>query len=111
MKRLLQKIAWKTHRWHFELSLLNLYFPSVARQFGFELVTISSHSKSYSLLKIKCRLPDVTGRQLQFDMDFLFLRSYLSKIHDDMMDDRMWNVNRKRSILNKIKYKILGFNI
>jgi hypothetical protein len=116
MKKLLQKIEWKTNGWDYKLSILNIHLHSSFVYWGLELMTFEIQSKEYSLIKLLWVLPNKAERNsIRFSGDFLFLHEYLYEIYDDMRDSQMMNSSIKRSILYKLKYNLLrlifnGFN-
>ena len=105
MKRLLEKISWGTRRWNYEFELFNLQLNS---QPGFNLFTIISNHKDYSLLSFKFRLPNKTNvKAFVIDgWDILFLYNHLWKQYDDLSDNELWGMDL--SLWGKIKLHILN---
>ena len=115
MKKLLQKISWRTRKWN--LSCLNLEFKLLCISlhdgsacWGFSLFTINKGYRKYSLISFEFRLPNGADRKY-FDItdwDILFLHNYLWKQYDDLSDNKLWAGalwwwdETKLKILNKI---------
>jgi hypothetical protein len=111
LTKLLQKIEWKTRKWHLEFNLLNISFPNDYRLWGFDLIQLKYLNKNYSFLSIHFYLPNVSGRnKIQLhQFDFLFLRNSLGNIYDDLMDDKFWAGSKGLKGIHKFKYKVLHF--
>lgn len=74
MRKILQKIAWKTNQWTTKISLFNLYLGGDIHKFGFKILNIDKGFKwSGSLFEITWNFPTVThGGELTIDILFLF---------------------------------------
>lgn len=106
--KLLNKIAWKTRRWNFKIQFLNIYLHDGDGTWGFDILTILKDYHSYSLLSILFRLPngaDVKELVLD-DLDFLFLRSFLYNIYDDLDDRKLWG--SQLTPFEEFKLNLLG---
>ena len=91
MKRIFQKIEWKTRRWEFELDILNIYFPSEMRLWGIELIKINYHNREFSLLKLQWMFPNVAERtEFLFFWDLLFLYDYLNNRAIEKAENEIW---------------------
>ena len=107
MNRLLEKIAWKTRRFHLKYQSFVLYLND-NDTWGFSIMTFTYHHRDYSLLSLQFRLPNKTNvKVLSLDWwDVLFLRNYLWRLYDDLSDGQMWSNNLTR--LDEFKLKLLG---
>ena len=110
MRKLLQKISWRTRKWNLELKLLCISLHDGSACWGFSLFTINKGYKKYSLISFEFRLPNGADRKY-FDItdwDILFLHNYLWKQYDDLSDNKLWTGTlwwwdeTKLKILNKI---------
>ena len=90
MRKLLQKIAWKTHRVGWEISLFNLYFNGQHNKFGFQILNIKNGiTWEGSLFEITGSLPTVTHRG-ELVVDIFFLYEKWDDWCIDMIDRKMW---------------------
>lgn len=91
----LEKISWKTRRWNYEFSLLNLHLHDSQEAWGFSFFEFKNNFVSYSLLGVMFRLPNKTTvkRFTIDDWDLLFMSYYLSKRREDLADKKLWNRN------------------
>lgn len=95
MKKILEKIAWKTRRWNFSFSLLDMAIHDHHEAWGFDFISVYKDFHKYSLLSFWFRLPNKTTVQ-RFcidEIDFMFLRRYFHRLHDDLSDRDMWSRN------------------
>ena len=92
MNRILEKIAWKTRRFHLKYQSFVLYLND-HDTWGFSIITFTYNNKDYSMLSLNLRLPNKTHvKVLSLDWwDILFLRNYLFKRWDDLDDSYMWH--------------------
>ena len=95
MKRLLEKISWRTRRWNISVSILDIAIHDQNQAWGFDFLRITKDFYSYSLLGFWFRLPNKTTVQ-KFtidEIDFLFLRRYFHKLYEDLSERDMWSRN------------------
>lgn len=87
---MLQKIAWKTHRWNLKLSLFNVYLGGDQDKFGFQLLNIHNgiHWKG-SLFEITGSLPTATHRGVLV-VDIFFLYEKWDDWCVNMSDRELW---------------------
>lgn len=104
MRKFLQKLAWKTHRWETSFSLLNLYFGGHGDKFGIELLTIENGIKwRGSLFQLTWSFPTVTHRGL-LRIDLFFLYEKWSKWCIELEDRELWGA--KLNLWEKINLDI-----
>lgn len=113
MKKLLEKIAWKTRKWNFGFKLFNLLLHDQQGSWGFKLFTLNLYLKEYSLLAFNFRLPNkTTVRQFAIDeWDVLFLYNYLWKKYDKLSDNVMWRYTRNNSWVVTTKWERIQLKI
>lgn len=90
MRKILQKIAWKTHRWTTKVSLLNIYLGANHGKFGIQVLNIDKGVFwEGSLFEVTWVFPTVTHRgELIIDLFFMY-----DKWNDwciDMIDRKLW---------------------
>jgi hypothetical protein len=109
MKKLLQKIAWKTRRLNLTVSLLNLYLHDHEGTWGFDVFSIEKDFHSYSLLRFECRFPNGTHvRKFTVDnWDILFISRFLWKEYDKLSDHYLW-ARHDATGWDKFKLNVLG---
>jgi len=109
MKKLLQKIAWKTRKLNLTVSLLNLYLHDHEGTWGFDLFSIEKDFHSYSLSRFECRFPNGTHvRKFTIDnWDILFVSRFLWKEYDKLSDHYLW-ARHDATGWDKFKLNILG---
>jgi len=75
IKRILQKIEWKTRRWNLKINLLDIYLHDGDACWGFTLLEVSNNYVPYSLLSFEVRLPNGADRKILqvTNWDFFFL--------------------------------------
>ena len=107
MNRILEKIAWKTRRFHLKYQSFVLYLND-NDTWGFSVMTFTHRHRDYSLLSLHFRLPNKTNiKGLSLDWwDVLFLRNYLWRLYDDLSDSKMWSNNLTR--LDEFKLMLLS---
>lgn len=93
MKKLLQKIAWKTRRFNTKISLLNLYLHDNQATWGFNLLSLNLNFKTYSLLRFEFRLPNGANvRRFTIDnWDILFLSTILWREYNRLSEYYLWS--------------------
>lgn len=92
MKKILQKISWKTHLWNSKISLFNIYFGSDNHKFGFKLLNIDNGIQwQGSLFEITWRFPTAI-REGELSVDMLFLFQKWDNWCVDMIDHKLWGV-------------------
>jgi hypothetical protein len=98
-------MSWATRKWNYEFDLFGLQFHDYI---GFNLFTIHTNLKDYSLLAIKFRLPNKANIKAFVinDWDILFMHNYLWQHYDDMIDDELWGM--EFTWLNKTKLHFLN---
>mgnify|MGYP003634473570 CR=1 FL=1 len=109
MRKILQKIAWKTHRWAFKYSSFNLYLGAEHNKFGFQIMNIQSDIFwEGSLFEITWTFPTVTHRG-DLRIDILFLFDKWDNWCINMNDEELWGYKLSRwerfntNIHNKFK--------
>lgn len=106
---ILNKISWKTRRWNYTFDFFTLYLRDQYGTWGFEFIRFGIKLRSYSLLAIKFRLPDMTyvKRFTIDDWDFLFLNRYLFITYDKLSDRKLWNPGSLRWY-DRVKLNVLN---
>lgn len=107
MKKILQKIAWKTRKWNFKIQLLNIYIHDGDSDWGFDLLTITKNYSPHSLLSFVFRLPNGADvKRFTIDeFDLFFLRVPLWKVYDKLSESKLWAGNLTK--LQEFKLKVL----
>lgn len=106
MRKILQKIAWKTHKISWEINLFNLYLNGKDNRFGFEILNIKNGTKwSGSLFEITGSLPTVTHLG-DFRLDFLFLYEIWNNWCFELKDRKIWNRNTKFNLWQRLNLYI-----
>jgi hypothetical protein len=108
MKRLLEKISWKTRKLSLKVRFLDISLRDETDAWGFEFFTIQYKLKAYSALTILIRLPNkTTVKELTIDdWDFLFMGRFLYSTWHDLEEKQIWGSNLSK--IEKIKYKLLS---
>ena len=90
----LEKVSWKLHRVSFKISLFTIGYYGDASVFNFRVFTVLNKLQESSLLSFSFRLPNKTyvKRFVIDHWDFLFLRHYLYKKYDSLIDKSLWTV-------------------
>ena len=109
MKKLLQKISWKTRKIRLTITFLKIYLHDQQETWGFNLLGINHDLREYSLLRFEFRLPNRTNiRRFTVDSwDFLYLSRPLWDEYDNLSDHYLWSMNDPEG-WDKIKLNILG---
>ena len=105
---ILQKINWKVRKINITISPLNIFINTNWEGWGFNLLTIQKNLNEYSLLKLCWQFPNGADKQLKFEGDFLFLRTYLLKLREDLDDHKLWS-SSGLGRLDTFKLTILNF--
>ena len=107
----LEKVSWKLHRVRFKVNLFTIGYYGDSSSFNFIVFTILNKLKKSSLLSFSFRLPNKTNvkRFVVDHWDFLFLRHYLYKKYDSLIDKELWSRDGltktetfKRKVLSKL---------
>lgn len=109
MNKILNKISWKMRKHHIRINLFDLYVNDNWDGWGVDVLRIQYGLYSYSLLQLLFLLPNGAERSVViFSGDFLFLRTYLRKVHENLLDRDLWNP-KSFSIFDKLKLSVLNF--
>ena len=109
MNKILNKISWKMRKHHIRINLFDLYVNDNWDGWGVDVLRIQYGLYSYSLLQLLFLLPNGAERRVViFSGDFLFLRTYLLKVHENLLESELW-IPRSMSTSDKIKLKVLNF--
>lgn len=108
MKKILQKISWKTRRVNLKIELFNLYLHDNQGTWGFDVLDINLNFRRYSLLRFEFRLPNGANvRRFTVDnWDILFMSRFLWKEYDNLSDHYLWSGSDPEG-WDKIKLDIL----
>ena len=94
---------------HIRINLFDLYVNDNWDGWGVDVLRIQYGLYSYSLLQLLFLLPNGAERRMViFSGDFLFLRTYLRKVHENLLDRDLWNP-KSFSIFDKLKLSVLNF--
>lgn len=94
---------------HIRINLFDLYVNDTWDGWGLDVLRIQYGLNSYSLLQLLFLLPNGAERSVVvFSGDFLFLRTYLIKLHSNLLDMELWSFNSMNSA-DKLKLKVLNF--
>ena len=94
---------------HIRINLFDLYVNDTWDGWGLDFLRIQYGLHSYSLLQLLFLLPNGAERSVVvFSGDFLFLRTYLIKLHSNLLDMELWSFNSMNS-MDKLKLKVLNF--
>ena len=94
---------------HIRINLFDLYVNDTWDGWGLDFLRIQYGLNSYSLLQLLFLLPNGAERSVVvFSGDFLFLRTYLIKLHSNLLDMELWSFNSMNS-MDKLKLKVLNF--
>lgn len=111
INKFLEKVSWKLHRVSFKVSLFTVGYYGDASAFNFRVFTVLNKLHESSLLSFSFRLPNKTYvKSFVIDhWDFLFLRNYLYKKYERLIDKELWTVrgltkneNLARRLLSKL---------
>ena len=88
----LEKVSWKLHRVRFKVNLFTIGYYGDSSSFNFRVFTVLNKLQKSSLLSFSFRLPNKTNvkRFVVDHWDFLFLRHYLYKKYDSLIDKALW---------------------
>lgn len=108
INKFLEKVSWKLHRVSFKVSLLTIGYYGDSSSFNFRVFTVLNKLQESSLLSFSFRLPNKTyvKRFVIDHWDFLFLRHYLYKKYDSLIDKELWTV-KGLSKWDRFKMRIL----
>ena len=108
INKFLEKVSWKLHRVSFKVSLFTIGYYGDASVFNFRVFTVLNKLQESSLLSFSFRLPNKTyvKRFVIDHWDFLFLRHYLYKKYDSLIDKALWTRDGVTKMDN-IKLKVL----
>lgn len=109
MKKLLQKISWKTRKLNLKIKVLDILLHDHQGAWGFNLFCVTHNFRDYSLLRFEFRLPNGTHiRRFTVDYwDICFLSRPLWKEYDRLSDHYLWSQYDVTG-WDKIKLDILG---
>lgn len=111
MNKLLEKISWKLHRVNFKIKLFTFKYDGGNSSCGFKVLSVVNRLKESSLLSWSFRLPNKTNVKVFVTdhWDFLFLRNYLYKKYERLIEKELWtrrgltkNENLARRLLSKL---------
>ena len=108
MNNILEKVSWKLHRVRFKVNLFTIGYYGDSSSFNFRVFTVLNKLKKSSLLSFSFRLPNKTNvkRFVVDHWDFLFLRHYLYKKYDSLIDKELWT-RKGITKIDNIKLKVL----
>ena len=109
INKFLEKVSWKLHRVSFKFSLFTIGYYGDSSSFNFRVFTVLNKLQESSLLSFSFRLPNKTyvKRFVIDHWDFLFLRHYLYKKYDSLIDKALWTRNGITK-MDSIKLKFLS---
>jgi len=106
IRKLLQKMAWKTHRWDTKISLFTVYLGGDHNKFGFKLLNIDKGIRwEGSLFEITWSFPTVTHAG-ELVIDVFFLYEKWDNWCIDMSDRKLWG--SKLNAWERFNYYIHG---
>lgn len=108
INKFLEKVSWKLHRISFKFSLFTIGYYGDSSSFNFRVFTVLNKLKESSLLSFSFRLPNKTyvKRFVIDSWDFMFLRHYLYKKYDSLIDKGLWTRDGMTK-MDRIKFKLL----
>lgn len=107
MRKILQKIAWKTNRWSTKITLFDIYLGGDHHRFGFRLLNIERGiMKQGSLFEITWSFPTVTHRG-ELNIDLFFMFDTWDSWCIDMIDRKLWGT--KLTKWEKFNLKLNNF--
>lgn len=108
VNRFLEKVSWKLHRVNFRLVVFSAGYHGGTSSGHFIFLGVVNHYKESSLLAWSFRLPNKTNvtRFTTDTWDFLYLRNYLYKKYDSLIDKDLWSRNGMTK-MDKLKFKVL----
>ena len=107
MKRVLEKVSWKTRRVNLKFYLFNLDLHDHNGSWGFCFFRIEKNFNNYSLLSFKFRLPNkTTVKNFTVDeWDILFVRRFLFLTYEDLCEKKIWG--NELSLMDRVNLNIL----
>ena len=95
IKRILEKISWKTRRLNVGFSILSMSIGNDHHGCNIRLFEIAIGLRTYALFALEFRLPNkTTVRDFTIDhWDFLFLHYPLYWKWDDLSERKLWSRN------------------
>jgi hypothetical protein len=108
MKKILEKIEWKTRKWNARFNLLELFLHDGDEVWGITFFTFIVNYSPYSLFSFEFRLPNKTNIK-NFNVtswDILFLKQFLYQRYEELSDIKLWSKLNYR--WEKILYHILS---
>jgi hypothetical protein len=111
LNKFFEKVSWKLHRVNFKFNLFSIKYDGSNSAGSFAIFSITRRLRKSSLLSWSFRLPNKTNvkRFVTDSWDFLFLRNYLYKRYESLIDKELWTVRGltkteqfKRRILSKL---------
>lgn len=108
VNELLEKVSWKLHRVNFKFVLFSAKYDGSNSAGSFAFFSITKQLRKSSLLSWSFRLPNKTNvkRFVTDRWDFLFLRNYLYKKFESLIDKELWTV-KGLSKWDRFKMRIL----
>ena len=107
LKKILQKISWKSRKIILSIDILTLLLHTNYQEWGIDLFRVNYGFKSYSLFKFTFILPNgADRRRVTFELDLFFLRQLLFDHYVYLSDRELWSL-RGMSEWENIQYKIL----
>lgn len=108
VNRFLEKVSWKLHRKNFKIVVFSAGFDGSTSSGHFILLGVVDHYKESSLLSWSFRLPNKTNvkRFITDGWDFFYLRNYLYKKYDSLLDKDLWTKSGMTKT-DRVKFKIL----
>jgi len=108
MRKLLQKIDWKTRKWNITIKFLEITLHDGNACWGFEFLQINRNYTPYALLAFEFRLPNGAERKVFSitNWDFLYLSTYISNWVSDNDESILWG--NKPTGYKKVLYNILN---
>ena len=108
INNILEKVSWKLHRVNFKVVLFSAKYDGSNSAASFAFFSITKRLRKSSLLAWSFRLPNKTNvkRFVTDRWDFLFLRNYLYKKYESLIDKELWTI-RGLSKLDRLKMRIL----
>jgi len=109
INKFLEKVSWKLHRVSFKVSLFTIGYNGDSSSFNLRVFTVLNKLRESSLFAFYFRIPNKTyvKRFVVDHWDFFFLRHYLYKKYDSLIDKELWTKNRITK-MDRIKLKILS---
>lgn len=108
MKKILEKISWKTRRWNIKFDFLEIFLHDGNEIWGFTFFTFIIHYTPYSLFAFEFRLPNKTNIK-NFNIvswDLFFLRQFLYQRYETLSDIKLWSKLNYR--WEKIQHHLLS---